>query len=36
MAMPRGIRNNNPGNIERGQASWRGMAMITPPISPEA
>jgi hypothetical protein len=24
--MPRGIRNNNPGNIERGQASWRGMA----------
>jgi hypothetical protein len=26
MATPRGIRNNNPGNIERGQDSWRGMA----------
>lgn len=26
MAMPRGIRNNNPGNIERTSVRWKGMA----------
>lgn len=25
-AMPRGIRNNNPGNIERGKDRWLGMS----------
>jgi len=24
--LPRGIRNHNPGNVERGAARWRGMA----------
>jgi hypothetical protein len=24
--IPRGIRNNNPGNLERGKDSWQGMA----------
>jgi hypothetical protein len=26
MAPPRGIRNNNPGNIERTSVRWKGMA----------
>lgn len=26
MATPRGIRNNNPGNIERNQIHWDGLA----------
>ncbi|AVS66650.1 structural protein P5 [Paracidovorax avenae] len=26
MAMPRGIRNNNPGNIDRNGERWQGMA----------
>jgi len=26
MNMPRGIRNNNPGNIEYNGTSWRGLA----------
>jgi hypothetical protein len=25
-ALPRGIRNHNPGNIDRGRDPWRGMA----------
>ena len=25
-ALPRGIRNNNPGNIERGKDRWLGMS----------
>jgi hypothetical protein len=24
--VPRGIRNNNPGNVERGRDKWKGMA----------
>lgn len=28
MALPRGIRNNNPGNIERTGDRWRGMSAI--------
>lgn len=26
MAIPRGIRNNNPGNIDRGNSKWQGLA----------
>lgn len=26
MSVPRGIRNNNPGNIERNSIRWKGMA----------
>ena len=26
--IPRGLRNNNPGNIERGRSQWQGMAII--------
>lgn len=26
--LPRGIRNNNPGNIERGTVKWQGMSHI--------
>lgn len=26
MAVPRGIRNNNPGNIDRTTIKWKGMA----------
>ena len=26
MALPRGIRNNNPGNIDRGRDRWKGMS----------
>lgn len=25
MTLPRGIRNNNPGNIERNKTPWRGL-----------
>lgn len=28
MKQPRGIRNNNPGNIRHGSAQWQGMADI--------
>jgi hypothetical protein len=27
IALPRGIRNNNPGNIERTRDQWQGMAV---------
>lgn len=26
MSIPRGIRNNNPGNIDRNATAWQGMA----------
>ena len=26
--LPRGIRNNNPGNIERTSVKWKGMAAV--------
>lgn len=28
--LPRGIRNNNPGNIERNSIRWKGMAVDQP------
>ena len=27
---PRGIRNNNPGNIKHGSSNWQGMANVQP------
>lgn len=30
MKVPRGIRNNNPGNIRHGRDAWQGMAVDQP------
>ncbi|MDH0894375.1 MULTISPECIES: structural protein [unclassified Pseudomonas] len=30
LGTPRGIRNNNPGNIERNATRWQGMALAQP------
>ena len=33
-AKPRGIRNNNPGNIERGNDKWQGLDPKPQPVDP--